>query len=353
MVIDDFDTDRRVLIVAEIGNNHEGSYALAEELIGLAAQAGADAVKFQTFRTQHYISPCDPQRFEQLKSFELRFEQFERLSRSARDEGVLFLSTPFDIHSAQLLNDIVAAYKISSGDLTFYPLLEVVGETGKPVIVSTGLSTLDEIAAAKQTVQSIWRNRGLEQSIALLHCVSSYPTPAHEVNLAAIRTLKHAFQCTVGYSDHTLGIEASVLAAAVGARIVEKHFTVAKDYSDFRDHQLSADPQEMATLVRRIREVERMVGNGAKIPRTCERDGIRQLRRSVVARRDLLVGTVLGEQDITWMRPGGGVAPGQERILLGRTVAVHVTAGAMITPDLLTANGPIPAQRTDQSPATV
>ncbi|MCH8164304.1 MAG: N-acetylneuraminate synthase family protein [Planctomycetes bacterium] len=335
MVINDFDTDRRVLIVAEIGNNHEGSYALAEELIGLAAQAGADAVKFQTFRTQHYVSPCDQQRFEQLKSFELRFEQFERLSKLARDEGVLFLSTPFDIQSAQALNDIVAAYKISSGDITFYPLLEVVGETGKPVIVSTGLADLREIAAAKATIERARNERGLAGELALLHCVSSYPVPRDQANLAAIGELKVLFGCTVGYSDHTLGIEAAALAVAAGARIVEKHFTMANDYSAFRDHQLSADPREMAELGRRIRAIETLMGNGEKVPQPCERDLITALRRSIAANRDLPAGAVLSRDDLTWVRPGGGFVPGQEDSVVGRELVGPIAAGQAISPDLL------------------
>ncbi len=351
MRIGNFDLDERVMIVAEIGNNHEGSVTLAEQLIGLAAEAGVDAVKFQTFQTEQYISRCDRRRFEQLKSFELTFDHFRRLSRAAAGAGVLFLSTPLDRTSAQFLNDLVAAYKVASGDNTFYPLLETIAATGRPVIVSTGLATLDEIASAKRTIESVWSERGIGQSLALLHCVSSYPTASHDANLRALGTLKETFQCTVGYSDHTLGIEAAVLSVAAGARIVEKHFTISKDYSDFRDHQLSADPPEMATLVGRIREAERMMGDGARVPRPCERDLIGQLRRRAVARRDLPTGAVLTQDDVIWLRPGGGRTPGSPRILFGRSLAVPVVAGRIITPDVLADEAVRPAPPVEPSPA--
>ncbi len=330
-----FDLSRRVMIVAEIGNNHEGSVTLAEELIGLAAEAGVDAVKLQTFRTEEFVSRSDLARFEQLRSFELTEDQVERLKQIADGAGVCFISTPLDVPSAEFLERLVVAYKVASGDNTFLPLLERIAVTGLPVIVSTGLATLGEVACAKQAIERIWQARGIRQSLALLHCVSSYPTPHDEANLAAISTLRQLFQCTVGYSDHTLGIDAAVLSVAAGARIVEKHFTIANDHSSFRDHRLSADPRAMAELVRRIREVERMMGDGARVPRPCEEAAIPRLRRSVAARRPLPAGTVLSPDDLTWLRPAGGIAPGQEQLVLGRALAVPLEAGQPITLDCL------------------
>jgi sialic acid synthase SpsE len=335
MRIGGLDLSERVMIVTEIGNNHEGSFDLAARLIDLAAEAGVNAVKFQTYRTEHYVSRRDRRRFQQLKSFELTFEVFERLSRVAADAGVLFLSTPFDLESARFLEDLVPAYKIASGDITFFPLLEVVAGTGKPLMISTGLAELDQIADAKATIERIWSRRGIRQELALLHCVSSYPTPASEANLAAISTLKAIFGDTVGYSDHTEGIEAAVLSVAAGARIVEKHFTIAKDHSDFRDHQLSAEPSEMAHLVGRIRAVEVLLGDGHKGPQPCEQSVEALLRRSIAASRDLPTGTVLSPRDLTWVRPATGLAPGQEHRVVGRTLTVGVEAGGPVTPEML------------------
>jgi N,N'-diacetyllegionaminate synthase len=257
---------------------------------------------------------------------------------------VLFLSTPFDLPSAEALRDLVAAYKVASSDNTFVPLLETVAAAGKPVLISTGLATLDEVAAARAVIRRVWCEHGFDRQLALLHCVSSYPTPPQQANLAAIRTLADRFGDTVGYSDHTLGIEAAVGAVAVGARIVEKHFTLDKEQSDFRDHQLSADPPELAELVRRIRQVEAMLGDGVKAPQACERDAVAALRRVPVARRDLVAGTVLGPQDIVWLRRGGSRAQAAEHPVGGR-LATPLAAGDVITPEALAARAPQMAGR--------
>ena len=193
MKIADFDIDKKVLIVAEIGNNHEGNLSLAEEMIGLAAQAGADAVKFQTFRTEHYVSLENRDRYNMLKSFELGFDDFERLKEAADKAGVIFISTPFDIGSAEFLNRLVPAFKIASGDNTFYPLIEAVARLGKPVILSCGLAGLPELTYTKAFIELIWEEVGVWPGIALLHCVTSYPVPPAEANLRAIQTLREMF----------------------------------------------------------------------------------------------------------------------------------------------------------------
>ena len=331
MKIGAFDLDRQVLVVAEIGNNHEGSYALAEELIGLAAEAGAGAVKFQTFRTEHYVSSSQTERFARLKDFELGFDAFERLSRRAREAGLLFLSTPFDLESARFLDGIVPAFKIASGDNTFYHLLETVARTGKPMVISTGLASLEELRRAVELVEGTWHSLGIDQDLALLHCIAAYPAPTEQANLAAIQTLRENFQCTVGYSDHTIGIEAAALAVALGARIVEKHFTVDNNYSDFSDHQLSADPPTLKRLIERVREAEAMLGGGAIGMQECERAGAKVMRRSIAAARDLDAGTVLGANDLTWVRPGGELPPGREELVLGRRLARRIARGEAIT----------------------
>jgi N,N'-diacetyllegionaminate synthase len=331
MNIGSFDTNKRVLVVAEIGNNHEGSYTLAEEMVGQAAQTGADAVKFQTFRTELYVSCLNKARFERLKSFELTFDQFERLSRTARNAGIIFLSTPFDLDSAEFLNSIVPAFKISSGDNNFYPLIEKVAGFGKPIILSSGLADMGEVKQAKSFIEQKWDNSEQKPGLAVLHCVSGYPVKPSEANLGAIEHLNEELGCTVGYSDHTMGIEAAVLSVALGARIIEKHFTIDKDYSGFRDHQLSADPGEMTKLVERIREVRVYLGSGKKVVQKVEEANIPLLRRSIVAKVDLAAGSTISTDDITWVRPAGGLRPGSETIVVGKRLGRPASKGETIT----------------------
>jgi N,N'-diacetyllegionaminate synthase len=335
MKIGGIDLDREILVIAEIGNNHEGSYALAEEMIGLAAQTGVQAVKFQTFRTEHYVSRKDADRFARLKSFELGDAQFERLAAQARKAGMLFISTPFDLESARFLAGIVSAYKVSSSDNVFLPLLEGIAKGNKPVILSCGLAGLDDIEHSAAFVRRAWRQAGLQQELAALHCVTAYPVPAEEANLGAITAMKKRLGLTVGYSDHTLGIDAAVLSAALGARIIEKHFTLNKNHSAFRDHQISADPAEMTALVRKVKEAQVLMGTGEKTAQPSELKNLAAVRRSIVAARDLGAGAVLRWEDLTWTRPSGGLAPGNEAALLGKTLVKPIAAGEWITPQAL------------------
>lgn len=219
-------------------------------------------MKFQTIVPERLCSPELPERVRQLGRFQLSYEIHESLAAVAAREGVLFLSTPFDVESARFLDKLVLAYKIASGRQRLFPLLDVVAATGKPVILSTGLCDLAEVRAAQERLRQ-WRARGVEGDLALLHCVSSYPTAPEDANLGFLRDLASLGE-TVGYSDHTLGVEAAVLAVALGARIIEKHFTISKTHSDFRDHQLSADPAELAELVRRTRLAETLLGDGGQ-----------------------------------------------------------------------------------------
>lgn len=335
MKINDFDLDKDVLVVAEIGNNHEGSYALAEEMVGLAAKAGAGAVKFQTFQTEYYVGRKNEARFRQLKSFELTYVEFEKLSKVASSEGILFLSTPFDLESAEFLNTIVPAFKISSGDINFYPLLEIVARCGKPIILSTGAANMVQIRSAKGFIEEIWRDLGVGEELAVLHCVSSYPVPVDEANLGVILTLKRELKCTIGYSDHTPGVEAAALAVALGARVVEKHFTINKNHSGFRDHRLSADPEEMAQLTQRIKETLSLLGTGEKVLQNSEQEAVNSTRRSIVAKRDLPEGKVITPNDITWIRPAGGLPPGKEHLVLDKYLSAPVKMGEPLVPDIL------------------
>lgn len=326
----------RTLIIAEVGNNHEGDFDVACELIDKAAETGVDAVKFQTFIPERYSSVRDVTRMETLNRFRLSYDQFASLADRAHARNLLFISTPFDLESAAFLGTIVDAVKIASGDNTFYPLIRKAAETGKPMIISTGLADRNEIARAVDHVTQSWREPGIDHELALLHCVASYPVPVEQANLAAIRSLSAAFpEQTIGYSDHTIGPEAAVLAVALGARIIEKHFTLDTAYSDFRDHQLSADPSDMTTLVDAVRRAEAMMGTGEITAMPCEEPMMGPVRRSIVAARDLTAGHTVSHEDLTWVRPGGGIAPGDEDQLIGRRMRRDVTHGDMITPEHL------------------
>jgi N-acetylneuraminate synthase/N,N'-diacetyllegionaminate synthase len=327
-----FDLDQKVFIVAEIGNNHEGNLELAKRLIGLAAEAGVDAVKFQTIVPERLVTPDQVARIQQLGRFQLGYAAFETLAKVAEREGVLFLSTPFDRESATFLTPLVPAFKIASGDNDFFPLLETVAATGKPILLSTGLCDLAKASAAKTFIEGVWRTRNLIGELALLHCVASYPTPVAEANLLALVALQR-LGSTVGYSDHTLGTLAAVLSVPLGARIIEKHFTLAKDYSSFRDHQLAADPQELALLVRQVREAAALLGDGQKKLLPCEEACSVGARRSIVAGADLSEGTILSLETLNWLRPGSGLSPAMTGELLGRQLSRPVRKGVQISLD--------------------
>lgn len=333
MKVGPFDTDRSVLVVAEIGNNHEGNFDLAKELIRRAAECGVGAVKFQTVRAADLVRRSETARFERLKRFELSEEQFALLASLAHELGLAFISTPLSLPAARFLEPLVDAYKIASGDNDFFPLIEAVACTGKPVIISTGVSDVSQVEAAVRSLRGAWESQGVRGELALLHCVSAYPTPPEQANLRSIPFLWQRFGCTVGYSDHTLGVDAAWLAVAAGARIIEKHFTIDKQHSDFRDHQLSADPPEMTDLVRRIRQAESMLGEWGKSVQPCESASSTAIRRSIVAARALRAGTAIDGAALKWIRPGDGMRPGSEAGLIGRTLKRDLREDDAILPD--------------------
>jgi N,N'-diacetyllegionaminate synthase len=334
MRIGSVDLDHDVLVVAEIGNNHEGDVGLAEELVGLAAAAGAQAVKFQTIVPERLVGPDQTTRLAQLRRFALSAEDHARLARAAAKAGVMFLSTPFDVDSVAMLEPLVPALKVASSDNNFVALLQRIAAANKPVLLSTGMTDLAGARAALDTVRHAWRERNVDPGVVLLHCVSAYPTPSEEANLLAIPALA-ALGVTVGYSDHTLGITAAPLAVALGARVIEKHFTIDHDHSEFRDHKLSANPAELKMLVERIREANALLGNGTKRIMPSEAATAIAARRSIVAARDLPAGHAITVTDLTWLRPSGGLRPGQETVLIGRKLRRAVGAGQQLLPDLV------------------
>jgi len=330
MKFNNIDTAKKVFIVAEVGNNHEGDFELAKKLVCTAAECGVDAVKFQTFLPELFISNSNLERLNKLRSFQLSFAHFEFLSRLANDCGIEFFSTPFDIPSANFLNRIQPIFKIASGDNNFFQLIKTVMAFDKPVIISTGLASLKDIEA----IYSLFESQDKTHLLSLLHCVSSYPTPPCQANLLAIRSLAARFLVSsIGYSDHVAGIQTAIYSVAVGARIVEKHFTLDKMQSSFRDHELSADPAEMRALVQEIRKLESWLGDGSKILQPCESAMRVEGRRSIATARDLSIGESVSFEDLTWLRPGSGFSPGSEELLLGKTVRRNVPRGQILSED--------------------
>jgi N,N'-diacetyllegionaminate synthase len=323
------DTAQKVLVVAEIGNNHEGNFENAQRLVRAAAGCGVDAVKFQTFRTKWFTSGADPVRFERLRRFELTFDEFAALERLARELRLLFVSTPLDLESANFLEPLVDAFKIASGDNDFWPLIDRVCRSPKPLIVSTGMASLEQLERTRDFVFA----RKAQNDVAFLHCVSAYPAPPEQVNLAVIPLLRDRLRCTIGYSDHAMGADASLASVALGARIIEKHFTLDKRFSDFRDHQLSADPDEMSYIVKHVRAVEVLLGRAEKRLQPAEEPVVVAARRSITAAADLPKGHKLVAENLTWLRPRNGLPPGEEGQLVGRTLKRALAFGEPIRLD--------------------
>ena len=325
-------------IIAEAGVNHNGDITLARELIRAAGDAGADAVKFQTFKAEDLVSdnaekapyqklntPENESQIEMLKKLELKNKDFKELSRYTGKRGMLFLSTPFDMKSVDLLEEIgVPAYKVASGEINDLPLLTYIAQQHKPVILSTGMSTPGEIKDALMTI----RREGT-RNIVLLHCVSNYPTKMEDINLRAMATLRLAFKVPVGLSDHTLGITVPIAAVALGACVIEKHFTLDKKLSG-PDHKASLEPGELKAMVKAIRDVEKAMGNGIKKPVPDEEQNKIAARRSIVAQVVIPRGTVITREMLAIKRPGSGLEPRYINSIIGRKAKQNMKAGEEI-----------------------
>ena len=326
MIIDNFDISKKVLIVAEIGNNHEGSLNLAKELIELAHKCGANAVKFQTIEPNLLVKSNELGRIKMLEKFYFSPEEYKELKNYCDKVGIIFLSTPFSIECIEWLNNLVPAFKISSGDLTYHSLIKEVAKQGKPILLSTGMSNLKEIENAISIINSFSPIKDSKERSCLMHCVSAYPTKEIDANLKCINTLKK-FSNLVGYSDHTLGIEASIVAVALGARVIEKHFTISKDFSDFRDHALSADPNELRDLIYSIRKAEDLLGSAKKTLFECEQNTHYAARRSFVAAKELKKGLILKSDDIIALRPLMSIPAERINDTIGRTLNKNFRKG--------------------------
>ena len=315
----------KVFIIAEAGVNHNGRLDLAYQLIDVAKDAGADAVKFQTFKAENVVSKLadkaeyqkkitgsDKTQLGMIKKLEISFNDFIKLKKYCDKKGIIFLSTPFDHQSVDFLYDLVDMYKIPSGEIINYPYLKHIAAKNKPIIMSTGMANLGEVEEAINTIRSV----NSKAKISLLHCTTNYPTPYEEVNLKAMQTLATTFKLPVGYSDHTLGIEISIAAVAMGAKIIEKHFTLDKKLPG-PDHKASLEPDELKEMVKTIRNIEVALGDGIKKPNKSEIEIIKVARRSLIATRDIRAGEVIKESDIIIKRPGAGIPPKFEEIVIG------------------------------------
>jgi N,N'-diacetyllegionaminate synthase len=334
---------RDVYVIAECGVNHNGSVDMAIALTDAAVAAGADAVKFQTFRSEALATSAAPKaRYQQdttgnaesqldmLRRLELPEEAHHVLARHCRSRGVEFMSTPFDALSCDLLTRIgVQRLKVGSGDLTNLPLLRHVASKGLPVILSTGMATLAEVEYAVAAI-----NDTGNRALTLLHCVTEYPAPAGDINLRAIDTLRRAFGLPVGYSDHTLGPEVSVAAVALGAAVIEKHLTLDKSLPG-PDHRASADPREFTALVSMLRNVSMALGDGIKRPAASELKNRDIARRSLTAARPLRAGERLTEDAVAIRRPATGIQPADLEKALGLTLTSDVEAGVPVTWEML------------------
>jgi len=303
-----------VFVVAEIGINHDGSLSQAEKLIDAAADSGADAVKFQSYRVDHLLIPSRERyaqqtdgaesAYQMLRRCELSWEDQKELKRHADNRGVLFLSTPFDEESADFLDSIgVPVFKIASADITHVPLLRHIASKGKPILLSTGMSFLSEVADAVYNIRSAGA-----QEILLMHCVSAYPASAQQMNLRALQTLESYFELPVGLSDHSEGILLPLVAVALGAVLIEKHFTLDKNASG-PDHKASLDPRDLKLLVQNLRNVEVSLGDGRKRPSDVEEESRLFGRRSIVAAVDIRAQESIARWMLDFKRPGSGLEP--------------------------------------------
>lgn len=339
-------TSPHTYVIAEAGVNHNGSLATAIELVNAAFHAGADAVKFQTFRAEDVVTPdadaAEYQKintgqlnqFDLIKALELDDHSHQLVAAHCQKIGIEFFSTPFSDTAVHALVKLgVKRLKLPSGEITNRPLIECAASTGLPILMSSGMSTLNEVADAVGWISEVWRTKGAKprgpMPLVVMHCTSAYPAPANSLNLKALTTLRAATGLPVGYSDHSLGIEAALAAVALGAAVIEKHITLDPEMPG-PDHRASADPQTFSAMVQGIRLVESMLGDGIKAPQPIERNTRDVARRSVVLAQDLPEGHILQANDLCLRRPGTGISPDQLPDLFGCKLLVAASANTVL-----------------------
>ncbi len=316
-----------VLVIAEAGVNHNGSMELAKELIDVAVDSGADIVKFQSFNASDLVTKNakkakyqilntvnDESQFDMLKALEISFEEQIELKKYAEDKNIEFLSTGFDLNSIKFLNELnLKRFKIPSGEITNLPYLRLIGSFKKPVILSTGMANLKEV---KDALEQLYIAGLSKENVTILHCTSQYPAPFKDINLRAMHTLKNSFNTKVGYSDHTLGIEVSLAAVALGAEIIEKHLTLDKSL-DGPDHMASLEPNEFTNLVKGIRRISLALGSDEKKVSRSEKENRKVARKSIIAKTNIKKNEFFTEDNICAKRPGTGISPMEWEKIIG------------------------------------
>ena len=331
---------KRTFIIAEAGVNHNGSLELAYQLIDAAKKSGADAVKFQTFKADSVVSKsaakaeyqkkttdADESQYDMIKKLELSISNHHSLINYCKKQRIQFLSSPFDLESIHLLAEMgLNIFKIPSGEITNLPYLREIGKLKKEVILSTGMADINEISDA---IKVITESGTAIENLTVLHCNTEYPTPFEDVNLNAMLTIKTAFNVKVGYSDHTNGIEIPVAAVALGAEIIEKHFTLDKNMEG-PDHKASLEPDELKRMVNAIRNIEKAMGNGVKRPSSSEEKNKSISRKSLVAARPIKKGERFSADNVTTKRPGTGISPMRWDEVVGRVAQINYKEDDMI-----------------------
>jgi N,N'-diacetyllegionaminate synthase len=321
----------KVFIIAEAGVNHNGSLEMAKKMVEVAKEAGADAIKFQTFKAENLVTKNamkaeyqkqttnkNESQYEMIKQLELSFNDFKELKKYCDKKEIMFLSTPFDFESIDFLNNLgLEIFKIPSGEITNLPYLRKIGKLKKKIILSTGMADLGEIEDALDILINAGTKR---ENITVLHCNTEYPTPYKDVNLLAMNTIREAFKVNVGYSDHTLRVEVPIAAVAVGAKVIEKHFTLDKNMSG-PDHKASLEPDELKEMIKAIRNIEIVLGDGIKNPSKSELKNKEIARKSIVAKKDIRKGEVFSEDNLTVKRPGNGISPMRWDEIIGKVAS--------------------------------
>ena len=330
----------KVFIIAEAGVNHNGSIEIAKKLIDVAAEAGADAVKFQTFKADKLVSKtaqkaeyqkqttdASESQYAMIKKLELDEEAHHELIEHCRLRNIRFLSTPFDLESISLLDSLgMEIFKIPSGEITNLPYLRKIGSLNKQVVLSTGMADLAEVEDALNVLTGAGTPK---EKITILHATTEYPCPLDEVNLRAMETIRSAFDVAVGYSDHTKGIEIPIAAAAMGASVIEKHFTLDR-MMEGPDHKASLEPDELISMVRAIRNIEKALGDGIKRPTPSEAKNLSVARKSIVAAADIREGELFTETNLTVKRPGNGISPMRWDAVIGTPARKNYTQDELI-----------------------
>ena len=329
-------------IVAEAGVNHNGKLDLAKKLIDVAVAARADAVKFQTFIAEGVVTSGteladyaknnigkNMKQIDMLKKYELDYDDFIILKEYCDNKHIIFLSSPHSFDAIDFLQDLVPAYKFGSGDLTNMPALQYAAKKNKPLILGTGMATLEEIKSAIRAITSVGNNK-----IVVLHCTTSYPCPYEDVNLHAMMTMQQQLDCLVGYSDHTMGLLVPPLAVTLGATIIEKHFTLDKKLSG-PDHKASLEPDELAEMIRQIRDVEKILGSSEKKPTDSEKTIMKSVRKSIIAGNNIRKDEIIKKEMLMVKRPGTGISPADIDKIIGRKTKKDITIDEILRWDMV------------------